>query len=1136
MNATDLMAMLWSQVWQVTLVALLVALLVRWLARNRPHLAHVLWLLVLLKCLTPPLWSSPGGVFCWLQASTASEPAATNELPPSPPSSDRADGAGEPHDADVVVYAPRRSATTDAMAAWIPRQTEAQSPPRSTDGWTWRTRTLAALLAVWLSGVGVVVAAGAWRWWACWKRLRGAAAVDDRRVKAQLARLSRKLGVRRRVRLLITNSRVGPAVIGVVRPLIVLPLVVVQGKSAAELEPILAHELMHIRRGDLWISLLQTLAQTLWWFHPLVWLASRLISREAERCCDEQVVAELHCEPATYARSLLDVLDLKQTLLAVPTFPGVRPVEVTSKRLERIMQLGQGCRKRTPWWCWMLLVVLAAAALPGAAFQAAAGEGSAGKRDPNKTEEPWTPVGAKQPLVVVYKVDGLLKRIRDEYHVGGDRARQILRGYLPAGPLGVEENFAWQDDGLVVLAAHTRHQEISKILDLLRKTGFRTIRFDTIIATADRKFVDKIIGDWQVLPGDEKDVETALDFNAMTFDDVAPVESIAGKRAAQGLATEITERRTPATMQVLDEQRRAAVMQALQGDARSNTLACPTVTLFDRQKALIADTVQRPFVVGVKRNEDGAIDPNVRIVNEGLIVRLHPQLEGDAKLRLSCGVTFSDIRDVGTTTIPGGGEKSITLQVPEVATIKIDSLVQLENGKTLAIGGLNRRNRNGKEESLLVLIRARVLPLLDDEADDHHDAAAAEDAPPIARSVADATAGNHAYYGKSDWRLAADDRKENADTELSRTLDKKIDVDWSDVALADALLSLAQTAGVNVTIDDEGLHEEGVTKSMKVSLDVKQVSVRSVLRLLLEPLHLTYRIKDETLQVTSKERARGETLAMVYAVADLVVPVAKTVRISKLEPGKRTQDKQPVVEFNSLVELITSTVAPDTWSNVGGSGAISPFETNLSLVVRQTRDVHEEIADLLEQLRRLQDIQVTLQVQTARVSAERFDWISRHPEVMQGEQLADFLSCLESHSDVAVRQGPKITLFNGQGLEWQLDKEFTGEAAPLMLQLQPVASGDRRHVRLSTTVNADNALSALANAESVAVPDGASMVFDLTEELHTQNSAPAGVVHSPQVRDLLAKSMRRRGGQRTLCIITPTIVIQEEEQQAAIPR
>jgi len=80
-------------------------------------------------------------------------------------------------------------------------------------------------------------------------------------------------------------------------------------------------------------------------------------------------------------------------------------------------------------------------------------------------------------------------------------------------------------------------------------------------------------------------------------------------------------------------------------------------------------------------------------------------------------------------------------------------------------------------------------------------------------------------------------------------------------------------------------------------------------------------------------------------------------------------------DFDSLIELITSTVKPTTWDGVGGPGSIAPFETNLSIVVSQTQDVHEEIVDLLEQLRRLQDLQVTIEVRFITLNDNFFERI-----------------------------------------------------------------------------------------------------------------------------------------------------------------
>ncbi|MDP7015807.1 MAG: general secretion pathway protein GspD [Pirellulaceae bacterium] len=80
-------------------------------------------------------------------------------------------------------------------------------------------------------------------------------------------------------------------------------------------------------------------------------------------------------------------------------------------------------------------------------------------------------------------------------------------------------------------------------------------------------------------------------------------------------------------------------------------------------------------------------------------------------------------------------------------------------------------------------------------------------------------------------------------------------------------------------------------------------------------------------------------------------------------------------DFDTLIELITSTIAPESWDEVGGAGAIESFPTNLSLVVSQTQDVHEQIADLLDQLRRLQDLQISIEVRFITLNDNFFERI-----------------------------------------------------------------------------------------------------------------------------------------------------------------
>jgi general secretion pathway protein D len=67
-------------------------------------------------------------------------------------------------------------------------------------------------------------------------------------------------------------------------------------------------------------------------------------------------------------------------------------------------------------------------------------------------------------------------------------------------------------------------------------------------------------------------------------------------------------------------------------------------------------------------------------------------------------------------------------------------------------------------------------------------------------------------------------------------------------------------------------------------------------------------------------------------------------------------------DFDTLITLVQETISPDSWEEAGGPGRISPFPLNLSLIVSQTQEVHQQLADLLQQLRRLQDLQVTIEV------------------------------------------------------------------------------------------------------------------------------------------------------------------------------
>ena len=268
-------------------------------------------------------------------------------------------------------------------------------------------------------------------------------------------------------------------------------------------------------------------------------------------------------------------------------------------------------------------------------------------------------------------------------------------------------------------------------------------------------------------------------------------------------------------------------------------------------------------------------------------------------------------------------------------------------------------------------------------------------------------------------RLTADEQ------EIQRKLSTKVEASYNAKPLAEVIEELGKQAGVPIHIDMAGLEQEAVTTDTPVTLSIDQpISLKSALRLTLDPLNLDFTIRDEVLKITSPRMVQGEFYSTTYPVADLVIPVpnfssdglgitgalregysrvnlrnslsvqtgpppaginaaagsdgsvngGNLAQFQPLGGNASASGSMPTIpfgassgggaqaDFASLINLIQQTVAPTTWNTVGGQGAIQPFDTNLSLVVSQTQEVHEEIVDLLDQLRRLQDLQVTIEV------------------------------------------------------------------------------------------------------------------------------------------------------------------------------
>ena len=192
-----------------------------------------------------------------------------------------------------------------------------------------------AFLAIWLCGSVFMLAFWFRRWRQIARIVRAAEPLREGREAEALQFLSRTLGSSVRVRLHLTNASLEPGIFGLFRAVLVWPRAISSHLNDSHLRAIVAHELCHARRRDNLTAALHTIAESLFWFHPLIWwLGARLIE-ERELACDEEVV-EFGTNRRVYAESILKICEFC-TSPPLACVAGVTGADL-KRRISRIMK------------------------------------------------------------------------------------------------------------------------------------------------------------------------------------------------------------------------------------------------------------------------------------------------------------------------------------------------------------------------------------------------------------------------------------------------------------------------------------------------------------------------------------------------------------------------------------------------------------------------------------------------------------------------------------------------------------------------------------------------------------------------------------------------------------------------------
>ncbi len=324
----------------VTALALVVTI-VSWSLR-RPALTHLLWLLVLVKLLAPPICRVPLIEREWVSRPVASIGSMIElSLADAPTRLPSVIGPSDPSDAQNVAgrARPRSLPTVQTRSpSWY--QVWLRSALAGLKSESGSRAVLAGLLGVW--GAGTV----AWFLVQTLRCLRfqqamrhGTAAPRD--IQEQLQRLAARCGCSKVPLVWSMPGVLSPMLWSTGRSTrLIFPTALLERLDATARETLLAHELAHFQRGDHWVRFLTLFATGLFWWHPVVWWARHAIEAAEEECCDAWVVTRGAAPPRRYAEAILETIDFmaERRWQVPPLGTGMGQLPFLRQRLTWIMR------------------------------------------------------------------------------------------------------------------------------------------------------------------------------------------------------------------------------------------------------------------------------------------------------------------------------------------------------------------------------------------------------------------------------------------------------------------------------------------------------------------------------------------------------------------------------------------------------------------------------------------------------------------------------------------------------------------------------------------------------------------------------------------------------------------------------
>jgi bla regulator protein BlaR1 len=675
----------------------------RWVTASQ---MGVLWALVLLRLVIPSAPVSSLSLQNLFQSSDQDE--ARVAVPPKVAAA--ANNGGEASAANVN----RRTVAEDMVASPEPAVASEK---------LWADAAIAALEhfvellpVIWASGLVLIIGNSLRLHRRFYRHVNAAPRCQDNAILELWRQCSDHAGIRHALPIIISDRVEQPAVMGAVRPKLLLPEEATSW-THDNLRMVMLHELSHIRRWDVAANWGLLFIRAVQWWNPVYWLAASRYASLREQACDSFAVAHSDGYPTkAYGELLLAMAErpmvaARWRVMVPALMVGIFPPRLRSRSLShRLDALQRGVARRGTPQTIAAVAAMFAVAVTGFTDAASVSE-PASKLAPTPelarllrskgTAYLNTPTFAGPSEVRSYDVRRALEQIKSSASANKSDAELVLLATLrvifppqagtrkPSTDEGGRATgrsdatndlprFQINENQLVAHGPRSLHDELSRVLEAWNACGLSQFSVSFRIINADRDLAAELGISWQSI--EAFTTQQASDDVDLHIPD-SPV-----LRAAAG-----TNEYRPIAVTTLDKRQTAALINAAQGDRRANILMAPRITAFNGQQASIVDRAQRPFVVGVAPvvgELTTAAQPKIAVLEEGSCITWRATQTGEAApVRLRASLQFDAVTDVATATAILHG-RPVTIQTPKVKSAGFDVSADFIEGRMLLVGCL----------------------------------------------------------------------------------------------------------------------------------------------------------------------------------------------------------------------------------------------------------------------------------------------------------------------------------------------------------------------------------------------------------------------------------------------------------------